>query len=220
MTEASAPPPAIAEPSAGVTTIQRLAWPVTRVFLFVAFTIGLAYENPTRLRRSVPGNPADAYLIMSLLEWGSNRSVDLFRGYWDGPMFASGENVMAYTDTFLPLVVPFGLLELITGSRVLAFNLLYLAGWVFCAEASYRLLLRFVPVRSAATVGALAFTFSTIRVSQSAHFQLAWAGFIPLGILLFFRLKDKPSVGRGIVRRKTAMGTKAQPESRIQFILG
>lgn len=170
---------------------------IGRIVLFVLLTVLLAFGNPLRLGRSIVGNPGDAYLIMSILEWGADRSVALFSGYWDGPMFAQGHNVMAYTDTFLPLVVPFKIIEVTTGSRVLAFNLLYLASWVLCAEATYRLALRFVTSRGAAAVASIAFTFSTIRVAQGQHFQLAWAGLIPLTLLLCFRLRESPTPARG-----------------------
>jgi hypothetical protein len=178
-------------------TTRRRLWPLGRMLVFSFFTLGLATESPGRLTSDIPGNPGDAYLVMSLLEWGGDRTTGLFRGYWDGPMYSGGTNVMAYTDTFLPLTVPFRLLEELTGSRVLAFNLLYLASWVLCAEATYRLALRLVSSRLAATIGALAFTFSTIRISQSEHFQLAWAGLIPLALLAYLVFRDQPSVGRG-----------------------
>ncbi len=177
--------------------LGRFEWPAVRVLVFSLFTLALAYENPLRLRRSIPGNPGDAYLVLALLEWGGDRSTHAFRGYWDGPMYSSGRDVMAYTDTFLPLTVPFHLIEAVGGSKVLAFNVLYLASWVLCAEATYHLARRFVTNRAAATVAALAFTFSTIRIAQSGHFQLAWACLIPLTLLAYFRLQDKPTIGRG-----------------------
>ena len=190
--------PAMRNDSAGWWARPR-EWAGVRLALWSTLTMVLAYESPTRLTRSIPGNPGDAYLVLSLLEWGADRSVHLFSGYWDGPMFTAGNDVMAYTDTFLPLVIPFGLIELVTGSRVLAFNLLFLASWVLCAEATYRLALRLTRNRTSATVAAAAFTFSTIRLSQTDHFQLAWAGFIPLTIVALLRMRESPTVLRGVV---------------------
>jgi hypothetical protein len=175
---------------------QRL-WLAVRLLGFAVLALVLTVQNRTRLTTMVPGDSGDAMLVMTLLEWGGDKSLRAFSGYWDGPMFSAGTDVMAYTDTLLPLVVPFKLLEITTRSRVVAFNTLYLASWVICAEATYHLALRLVRSRSAALIGALGFTFSTIRLTQSNHFQLAWAGFIPLCVLLLFRFWDRPSSGRG-----------------------
>ena len=46
----------------------------------------------------------------------------MFSGFWQGPMYASGNDVMAYTDTFLPLAIPFRLVNAVSGSPVVAFN--------------------------------------------------------------------------------------------------
>ncbi len=168
-----------------------------RLGLFFVLTLVLAYPEPWRLGRSIPGNPGDANLVMVVLKWGADRLPRGFRGYADGPFFAAGHDVMAYSDTLLPLVPVFWLIETATGSAVVAFNVLYLASWVICAEATFRLARRLIRNEPASIVAAIAFTFSTIRLSQSGHFQLAWAGFVPLAVLLVFRLRDRPTVTRG-----------------------
>ena len=70
-------------------------------------------------------------------------------------MFAGGDAAMAYSDTFLPLTVPFAVLRALFG-RVVAFNILYIASWIFCAEATYRLAMRLVRNRFAASAAACA----------------------------------------------------------------
>ncbi|HUF98858.1 MAG TPA: hypothetical protein VMM60_12085, partial [Ilumatobacter sp.] len=81
-------------------------WPVVRIATFIVCTVILAFPRLDRLHTSIVGDPGDAYLILSLLEWGGDRSVDLFQGFWSGPMFASGDNAMAYSDSLLPLAFP------------------------------------------------------------------------------------------------------------------
>src|SRR4029079_16783464 len=68
-----------------------------------------------------------------------------------------------------------------------------------------RLGLRMVRSRGVAVVCAVAFTFSTIRLAEEGHFQLAWAGFIPLTILLLMRYGDRPTVGRAIAVAASAV---------------
>jgi hypothetical protein len=183
---------------AAIRRVTVTGWPLARLALFSGLTMLLAIDQRRRLGSMVPGDPGDAFLILSLLEWGGDRSVHLFDGYWNGPMFAGGNDVMAYTDSFLPLAVPFKLIELVTGSRVIAFNALYLSSWVLCAESTYHLARRLMASRGAATVAAVGFTFSTIRLAQTNHFQLAWAGLIPLSLLLLVRLLDRSTWQRGV----------------------
>lgn len=172
-------------------------WDIARLAGFLVITLFLAFGNPVTIGDRIVGDPGDAFLIYALLIWGGDRSVHLFSGYWDGPMFAGGSDVMTYTDTFLPLVPPFKLIEWLTSSPIVAFNLLYIASWVLTCEFTYRLAMRVCASRPAAFLGSVAFTFSTIRIAQTNHFQLAWAAFIPLAILAMLRFRERPSVGRG-----------------------
>lgn len=178
---------------------RRVAWVVARLLGFVVVSFSMAFPEIKRFSTHVPGNPGDAFLILALLRWGSARSTSFYSGFWQGPMFSSGHNVMAYTDTFLPLTLPFRAIDAVTGSPVVAFNVLYIMAWVLCLECTYLLLVRLTACRSVSIVGSLAFTFSTIRLTQTGHYQLMFAFFIPLALLLVFRLFDRPSIARGLV---------------------
>lgn len=181
------------------TVYLRHRWTLARIVLFIALSVGLAYGDPRDLSSAVVGNPGDAYLILSLLIWGGDRSLDLFSGYSSGPFFAGGSNAMFYSDTFMPLAIPFRILESLTGSAVVAFNVLYLLSWVLACEFTYRLALRCCTSRVAAVVGAVAFSFTTLRLAQAGHFQLAWGALVPLGFLLLFRLRERPTIGNGML---------------------
>ncbi len=185
-------------------SLRRHWWTIARLTRFAVLTVLLAFPTLGDIATSIPGNPGDAYLVMTLLEWGGRSATHLYRGFWDGPMFAGGDAAMAYSDTFLPLTVPFAVLRALFG-RVVAFNVLYIASWIFCAEATYHLAVRLVRNRAAAAGSAAAFTFSTIRLAQEGHFQLAWAGFIPLTLVLLLRYRDHPTVGRGIAVAASAV---------------
>jgi hypothetical protein len=114
-------------------------------------------------------------------------------------MFAPERHVMAYSDTFLPLTPIFRIVEGITGSPIVAMNVLYIGGWLMCAEFTYWLLARLTSSRSAAFTGAIAFTFATVRMAQADHYQLVFAGFIPLAVVLLVRLMDEPSMLGGVL---------------------
>src|SRR6478735_2609410 len=101
--------------------LRRHWWTIVRLALFTLLTIILVFPSLGDISTSIPGNPGDAYLIMALLEWGGRSATHLYRGFWDGPMFAGGKAAMGYSDTFLPLTVPFAVLRALFG-RVIAFN--------------------------------------------------------------------------------------------------
>ena len=182
---------------AEIAARRAWAWPVARLGLFALCTVLLTFRHLERIGTTIPGNPGDAYIVLAFLEWGGDHSVRLFQDFWAGPIFSTSDRAMAYSEAMLPLAFPFWLLERTTGSRVVAFNTLFLVSWVIAAESTYHLALRFVRSRPVAVTAALAFTFSTIRLAQTGHFQLAWTCFLPLAVLQLLRLRERPSVGRG-----------------------
>jgi hypothetical protein len=199
-----------AEPAAASDGVAQLTlrswWPFARLAAFTALSLHLAFPHVSKLRSHVVGNPGDAYLVVALLRWGGHHVPDLYRGFWEGPMFATERHVMAYSETFLPLS-PFAyVIDQTTGSPVIAMNVLLIASFVACAECTYLLLVRITASRPAAFVGSLAFTFSTVRMAQIDHFQLMFVALVPLAVLLLVRLIERPRVWIGILLGVTLAG--------------
>ena len=78
-----------------VVALRRHWWTVARLTLFALLTVILASPSLRDISTSIPGNPGDAYLVMALLEWGGRSVPHLYRGFWDGPMFAAGDAASA-----------------------------------------------------------------------------------------------------------------------------
>lgn len=186
--------PTTTNPSNKPGSPRRLAWLTYRILLFSGASLRFAYGDPRLLRTHIPGNPGDAFLVDAILQWGAKKFTNGYRGYWAGPFFAGNHNVMAYTETFLPVTPLFRLFSAAFGSATIAMNLVYLLAWVLTAEATYRLLHQVHDSTFPAFIGALAFTFSTIRLAQTGHFQLIFAFCIPTALLLVFKLRRRPSV--------------------------
>lgn len=184
-------------PAAVAAAIARQRFAFARVILWIVMTVSLTLDRRDDLGSFIPGDPGDSYLVLALLQWGADRAGHLFAGFWDGPIFAGASGAMAYSDTFLGVAVPFAVLETLTGSAVIAFNVLFVLAWVLCGEATYALAHRLITSRPAAVAVAAAFTFSAVRVNGGNHFQLAWAGLIPLSLIALFRFWEVPSARRG-----------------------
>ncbi len=146
----------------------------------------------------IPGDAGDGLLVLSVLDWGADRLPHLMSGYWQGPFFVTGHDPMAYSDTLLGAVPPFALLRALTGSSVLAMNLLLVLSWVATSELAFRLCRRISGDPATAVVGALGFAYATILLAQAHHPQLViGAPFLPLSIHLALRLLDDPTPLRG-----------------------
>lgn len=161
-------------------------------------SVVLTFPHLDRLRTALPGDPGDAFFNLTLLEWGANRLPHAFHGYWQGYFFVGGHDVMAYSETHLGIVPIYWLLKAITGSPVVAMNLLFIAGWALSGEFTYRLARHLGAAPTGAVLGAFAYTYSTIRLGQYGHFQLGTAAFIPLVILLLLRLCEAPRLRTAI----------------------
>jgi hypothetical protein len=148
----------------------------------------------------VPGDAGDGLLVLSVLDWGADRLPHLMSGYWQGPFFVTGHDPMAYSDTILGAVPLFALLRAVTGSSVVAMNLLLLICWVATSELTFRLARRISGDPATAVVGSLGFVYATILLAQAHHPQLViGAPFLPLTIHLALRLLDDPTWLRGLL---------------------
>jgi hypothetical protein len=78
-------------------------------------------------------------------------------------------------------------------------NLVFLALWIISAEAVFRVARRLTGSAPAALVAGPLWTYSTIRLGQYGHFQLALGALIPMTVLLLWRLFDDPRWWRGVV---------------------
>jgi hypothetical protein len=176
----------------------RVGATAARLAAFTLVAIVMAFPAIEGLGTMVPGNPGDAYFSYWVLMWDKESLGNLFSGYWTGPIFAGNPDTMAWSETYLALAIPFWFFSTITRSPVAAMNLVYLLAWALSAEWTYRLVHRVTSSGPAAFVGALAFTYSTIRLTQTGHYQLTFGALLPLCVLLALKLFDRPSAWRGV----------------------
>lgn len=175
-----------------VGALRALLWVVA---VPVATGVGLR-----DLDTHVPGDAGDGLLVLSVLDWGADRLPHLMSGYWQGPFFVTGHDPMAYSDTVLGAVPLFALLRAVTGSSVLAMNLLLLICWVATSELTFRLARRISGDAATSVVAGLGFVWATILLAQAHHPQLViGAPFLPLSIHLALRLLDDPTWVRGLL---------------------
>lgn len=166
--------------------------------LFLAIAIVLTFPNVSRLRTYVAGDSGDSLLNLWII-----RRVEIglphgWNALWNPPIFFPARNVLAYSDTMLPVAFVHWLLRPFLGD-VLALNVIYLGAWVLSSWCVYRLSMRFVRHWGAAFVAALTYTYAIGRLIHHQHFQLVVGGaLVPLVLLLLLRLFDRPTPSRAV----------------------
>jgi hypothetical protein len=98
-----------------------------------------------------------------------------------------------------PVVDAAGAVLTILVGPVVAYNALLLSGYVLTAVTTYFLTLHLARDRQAALLGAFVFTFCPYRLVHSyGHLHLSLTQWLPLYILCFVRLRERPRAWRAV----------------------
>lgn len=155
--------------------------------LFVVVTCVMAFPTVGRWSTATPGDYGDSYLYQYLLRWDVHA---LFGGggpVFDPPFFWPHPRALLYSDTVLAIAPLVGALAVLVGWPI-AFNLIYVGGWIASLVSTY-VLARWVRAsRAGAVLASFVFTFAAVRLGHHGHFQLLFAFFIPLTLWLLLRM--------------------------------
>ena len=164
--------------------------------------MALTFPALTRIATHTPGDYGDAYFYQWLLRWDVHALLSSPLDVFDTNIFWPTQDTLVYSDTLLPVAPVAGALEAVFG-RVVTFNLLYLGTWVGSLAAAYLLARRLIGDATASVLAAMIFTFSAVRLQHYVHFQLLFAGLIPLAVWLLLRFLDqrawRDALGLGVV---------------------
>ena len=169
-----------------------------RVASFALMATVMTVPSPGQVLHRLPGDGGDALFLVWTMRWVNHAAVHGWTALWRPNIFAGNGLTLAYSDTLLPLAPVFGLLSWLTRSPALAFNLLSVAAWTLSLWATDRLARRVLGSPAASIVAATAFTFSTMRLAQYRHLQLAFGCLLPLALLLLLRLLERPTIRGGL----------------------
>ena len=170
---------------------------VITAFTVVAFV--LAFPNPTRFRSSIVGDSSDALLNVWIMRSVQHALPLGWHALWNPPIYHPALNTLGYSDTLFPVALVHWILRVPLGDTI-AFNVIYVGAWVLSSWWMSRVAGRFVRYWGAAFVAALVYTYSSVRLAQHVHFQLVVGGtLVPLALLVFVRLLERPTPLRGAV---------------------
>jgi hypothetical protein len=172
--------------------------------LSVVHTWPLA-SNPAAL--SLNDN-ADAMLNEWTLAWVVHQLPRDPLHLFDANIFHPAKGALAFSE---PLILPAAMaapLLWLSGSPVLAYNLLLLAGFTLTGLAAYAAALSWTRDRPSALIAGSLFAFNTHTLTRMAHLQAIHAYGLPLAILFADRLIRQPRVS-------TALGLAAAMSAMV-----
>jgi hypothetical protein len=177
---------------------RRVGLVVAGTYAVIAFALTFP-TWPARLRTHIPGDSGDALLNLWILRWVGHHATAGWSALWDAPIFSPHHDTLAYSESLIPVSVAHRLLSLLVRSDVMAFDLLYVAGWFASMWFTYLLARRLTVTTAGAFVAGLVYTLATPRLSQYGHFQLTFGFMVPVVLLCVLRLFERPTALRATV---------------------
>ena len=116
---------------------------------------------------------------------------------WNANIFFPSRTTLAYSEANLLAGALAAPVYAVTGNVFLALNLVLVASFILSAAATYSLVTYLTGNRGAAAVSAVAFAFCPFVFAHLSHIQLLMTAGLPLSLLCFHRLSDRPTVRRG-----------------------
>jgi hypothetical protein len=154
--------------------------------LFLLVTIVMVFPSITQLRTATPGDHGDPVFSQWLLRWEIHSLATRPRGVFNANIYWPKGNTLVYSDTELA-VVPIAAVVGAVFRWPLAYNVMYLAGWVASLACTYLLARWLRASRPAAVLASFVFTFAAVRVGHYGHFPMLGAFVVPLSLLLLLR---------------------------------
>jgi hypothetical protein len=175
-----------------------------REWLVVAFGCGtvavaLTYPLSLHLATLARTQSADGQFSIWNVAWVAHALVTEPRRVLDANIFYPHSRTLVYSETNLAagaLAVP---VYWLTRDPYVAHNFVLVLSFAIGAMSMYYLVRHLAGDRRAAAVSALAFAFTPHLFAHLQHIQLLMTAGIPLALLAFHRLADRPAPRRGVL---------------------
>ncbi len=161
--------------------------------LFIVFTLVMTYPLVFQMGHSVAADLGDPLYTIWLLDWEIKQAVHGFGSFFNANNFFPHTGTLMYADYVPGLAIMTAPVYALTGSMILAYNIVYLFSFILCAWGAYRLALYLFKNRTAAFLSGLIFAFFTFRFAHLSHIELLTFGWLPLFFLSLFKWIDHPA---------------------------
>jgi hypothetical protein len=173
--------------------VSRQRLPLFAVYTAATVVMTLPFVNYSSFASA--SYEGDARLVIWILAW-NNHAVLSGLPLFDSNIFhpvggslAYGEHMFGISLFTLPVYA-------LTRNPVLAYNVVWLLGWLLNGLAAHALLRRYTGRHLPALAGSLVYTFSFYKMHHGhGHLQQVWTWLLPVSVLLLERWTAKPSLG-------------------------
>lgn len=166
---------------------------------FGALTVLLALPLALNLGSVARLDNADAQFLIWNVAWVARTAILDPLHVFDANIFHPHRWTLAYSESNLGA----GLLAIpvywATRNPYAAHNFVTLLSFVLSGTATYYLVRRLAADRRAAAIAGICFAFTPYVFSHLPHIHLLMTAGLPLGMLAFHRLAERPTAGRGAV---------------------
>lgn len=181
---------------ADASTRGRIAFAFATAAFFALITCSMTAPLARHVRDAVH-DPGDPLLNLWTIDWVAHQLKSDPLHLFDGNIFFPERWTLAYSETLLaPSAVAAPLLW--TGaSRILIYNLVFLAGFALSGVGAALLVRRLTGSAAAAIVAGVIFAFCPFRFDHYPQLQLQQAQWIPLAFWAYHRLIDRGRASDG-----------------------
>lgn len=169
----------------------------------LVMTWPLARHLGTRLAADL-GDPAFNCWVLA---WTAGQVLAALSGdlsalanYWNGNIFAQEPLTLAYSEHLTAQMLQILPVYAATGNILVAYNLLFIATFVFSGLAMYLLVHELTDQPAAAFLAGLAFAYAPYRLGQFSHLQVLSSYWMPLVLLGLHRYFVRASEGHVALR--------------------
>ncbi|MEW6154857.1 MAG: hypothetical protein AB1673_12840 [Actinomycetota bacterium] len=175
-----------------LTAVRRrqLATGSALLGLFTLLSLVMAFPEVDKWRTATPGDYGDQFLIQWLMQWDVHSLLSRSDPLFHPNIFWPNRNVLFYSDTLLAIAPVTAAVAWLTDWTI-AYNVVYLSGWVISLASAYALARWVGASRAAAVLAGIAFSFAAVRLGHYSHFQLQFAYFVPLTVWLLLRFFEE-----------------------------
>lgn len=177
---------------AGAAPRWRARAAITALFplcLYIVVSAALFPSVMTHLSDALPVALTDPPSQVWVLAWDVHALTTDPTHLYDGNIFYPLRQTLAFQDTglsMMPIVAP---IILLTGAPVLAYNVLFVLSFAFCAWGAFLLARLLTGSTAGAYVAGAVYGFSAYRMAHLIHLNLLCAMFIPVVLLFWERAR-------------------------------
>ncbi len=177
-------------PAGRARTLNRRRAALLIGALFFVVTVIMALPSVGLWLSATPGNYGDSFFSQWLLRWNVHSLLDGEASVFHPNIYWPARDILVYSDSTLA-AAPFAAVAGFLVGWPVAYNLLYLAGWMCSLASTYALAGWLRVSRSGAVLAAFVYTFAAVRLNLHGNFPMQFTFLAPLALLLLLSFLDE-----------------------------